>query len=244
MALENLVGQKYGKLTVLKQMESGRGGRQWSCQCECGNIVKVYTKALKRGETKSCGCLQFKRVGNRTNHTTNRNGGRKPEDLTNHRFYKLLVLEITPERKNGSAVWKCQCDCGNIVYVPASSLKNNGTKSCGCIHSFGEQRITNILQENNYNFVREYNIKINDSNRRYDFAIIEDNKITRLIEFDGMQHYTKGTGYLKNAYDDIHTRDIEKNIWAKENNIPLVRIPYTLRDTVCLEDIIGESYLV
>jgi hypothetical protein len=28
-------------------------------------------------------------------------------------------------------------------------------------------------------------VKINGANRRFDFAIVENNKITRLIEFDG-----------------------------------------------------------
>ena len=36
-------------------------------------------------------------------------GGRKPEDLTDQVFGNLTVLEITPERKNNSVVWKCRC---------------------------------------------------------------------------------------------------------------------------------------
>ena len=30
-------------------------------------------------------------------------------------------------------MWECQCDCGNIVYVNGTSLKNGNTKSCGCL---------------------------------------------------------------------------------------------------------------
>jgi hypothetical protein len=29
--------------------------------------------------------------------------------------------------------WLCKCDCGNEVIVLGNSLKNNATKSCGCI---------------------------------------------------------------------------------------------------------------
>lgn len=59
-------------------------------------------------------------------------------DLTGQRFGRLTVIEraeskITP---NGSrkAMWKCRCDCGNIVTVKGASLKTGNTKSCGCLN--------------------------------------------------------------------------------------------------------------
>ena len=39
------------------------------------------------------------------------------KDLTGQKFGKLIVLEITPERRNRQVVWKCLCECGNITYV-------------------------------------------------------------------------------------------------------------------------------
>ena len=51
----------------------------------------------------------------------------KIKDLTGQRFGKLTVLEITEERRNRQVVWKCQCDCGNIVYVVGGSLRNGHT---------------------------------------------------------------------------------------------------------------------
>ena len=242
MDMNSLIGEVFGKLTVIEQAPSANGRRQWRCQCECGKITIASTTALRGGDTLSCGCLALKRKGNTTNHTNK--GGRKPEDLTGKVFGNLTVLEITPERKNNSVVWKCQCSCGNITYATATSLKNKGTQSCGCIHSFGEQHITALLQQNNINFLREYNVKINGANRRFDFAIIENNKITRLIEFDGPQHNANSSGYLSDSYDAIHSRDMEKNKWALENNIPLVRIPYILRDSMQIEDLLGDKYLI
>lgn len=242
MNMNKLIGEVFGKLTVIEQAPSANDRRQWRCQCECGNIITASTTALRSGDTTSCGCL--KRKGNTTNHSTNNKGGRKPEDLTNKIFGNLVALKMTPDRKNGSVIWKCKCSCGNIVYTTAANLKNKGTQSCGCIHSFGEQRITAILQQNNINFIREYNIKINEANRRFDFAIIENNKIIRLIEFDGPQHNANSTGYLSDSYEAIHNRDIEKNKWALNNNIPLVRIPYSLRDSVTIDDLLGDKYLL
>lgn len=49
------------------------------------------------------------------------------------KFGKLTVLEELQERKHGSKVYKCICDCGNIINVRGYSLKNGNTKSCGCL---------------------------------------------------------------------------------------------------------------
>ena len=51
-------------------------------------------------------------------------------DITGQKFNRLLVLE----NATGSW-WKCKCDCGKIVNIIGSSLKNNNNKSCGCLKS-------------------------------------------------------------------------------------------------------------
>ena len=57
---ENLVGKKFGKLTVLKRVENDKYQRtKWLCKCDCGNEVIVSANQLKRGKTKSCGCLRI-----------------------------------------------------------------------------------------------------------------------------------------------------------------------------------------
>lgn len=55
------------------------------------------------------------------------------KDLTGKRFGKLTALEETDQRQDGRVVWKCQCDCGNITYVPTNMLQKGHKKSCGCI---------------------------------------------------------------------------------------------------------------
>ena len=56
----NLIGKKFGKLTVIK--DSGQRSRNrniiWDCKCECGNICQVTTNNLKQNITMSCGCLK------------------------------------------------------------------------------------------------------------------------------------------------------------------------------------------
>ena len=55
---ENLVGMKFGRLTVMdrESPKSKKAKGLWVCKCECGNVIKVNTSDLKSGNTTSCGC--------------------------------------------------------------------------------------------------------------------------------------------------------------------------------------------
>ena len=58
---ENLVGQKYGRLTVVRRLkpeEVETAQYNWLCRCDCGNLVKTSANKLKTGHTRSCGCLK------------------------------------------------------------------------------------------------------------------------------------------------------------------------------------------
>lgn len=58
----NLIGQKFGRLTVLSQVTPISGQSVWLCRCDCGTERKVRGERLKRGATQSCGCLRNERV--------------------------------------------------------------------------------------------------------------------------------------------------------------------------------------
>ena len=55
---ENLIGQKFGRLTVIEYAGSHYDGAMWKCHCDCGKTTIVHARFLKRGGVKSCGCLQ------------------------------------------------------------------------------------------------------------------------------------------------------------------------------------------
>ena len=54
---ENLVGNKYGKLTVISRNED-KSHLTYTCLCDCGNEITVIPYSLKSGNTKSCGCYK------------------------------------------------------------------------------------------------------------------------------------------------------------------------------------------
>ena len=57
----DLVGQKFGRLTVVSQAPhiEGATGRRviaWRCVCACGGHKDVRATSLRNGTTQSCGC--------------------------------------------------------------------------------------------------------------------------------------------------------------------------------------------
>ena len=54
----NLVGQRFGRLTVISEVKSDNYQTAWLCRCDCGNEKVIKTRHLRSGATKSCGCLR------------------------------------------------------------------------------------------------------------------------------------------------------------------------------------------
>ncbi len=62
----NLPGQRFGRLIVLSKAEAYVDGRsKWLCQCDCGKQKVIGLKALRSGNTQSCGCLASEKSSER-----------------------------------------------------------------------------------------------------------------------------------------------------------------------------------
>lgn len=51
-------GDRYGRFTIIKEVEQKNKQRRFLCICDCGTIKNVALVLLRNGETKSCGCLK------------------------------------------------------------------------------------------------------------------------------------------------------------------------------------------
>ena len=114
----DLTGQRFGKLVCLRLTDEkdSRGGTQWECRCDCGEICTASLHQLRAGYKKSCGCL-----------------GTPPlKNYIGRKFHKLTVVDYDGKR-NGMHQWKCRCDCGGEVIVGQTLLQSGHTKSCGCM---------------------------------------------------------------------------------------------------------------
>lgn len=54
----SIIGNKYGKLTVIEDSGERRNGAiMYICECACGGDTLAMSGNLKRGEIRSCGCI-------------------------------------------------------------------------------------------------------------------------------------------------------------------------------------------
>ena len=62
-AVEDLKGKKFGNWTVLVLIGRKPGShRLWSCKCDCGTVKECSEYNLRKGTSKSCGCLRVAKV--------------------------------------------------------------------------------------------------------------------------------------------------------------------------------------
>jgi HNH endonuclease len=63
MELENLVGQTFGKYTVISQATSKDWKRRWLCRCSCGETRTISTEHLKSGKRTGCNSCNNGNIG-------------------------------------------------------------------------------------------------------------------------------------------------------------------------------------
>lgn len=54
----NAVGDRFGRLRIIGLADKPVRGRHWKCACDCGTVVVVSQANLRKGHSKSCGCLR------------------------------------------------------------------------------------------------------------------------------------------------------------------------------------------
>lgn len=199
----------------------------WLCQCQnCGNIASVRKTNLDQNP-RSCNNCKGEIISNIFQQK-----GYTIYPLNIGDKFGLLTVIEKPYTKGTKLYCKCKCDCGNIVDIRKDhllGLNHNYTISCGCsTKSSGELKIAEILLNYNIEFKEQYRIKEFNLSAPFDFAIFQDGQLCGLIEYDGKQHFSPidyfgGEETLKIQQE----RDQKKNKWCKENNINLLRIPYT-----------------
>lgn len=118
MRLKNLVGRKFGKLTVTGRVFRPEDTTSvfWECLCSCGKTAVVRSENLlhRTRPTKSCGCSRT-----------------KFKDILGQSYGQLKVIEFVGFSRHKKAIWRCLCSCGRQVDVLAGNL-GRGTQSCGC----------------------------------------------------------------------------------------------------------------
>lgn len=186
--MNSIIGQKFGKLTVVKKTDERYvdGSILYLCKCECGKAIKSTSNRLKSGHLKTCG-----------------DPIHQVENLTGKRFGRLTVTSYAG-RKNGKTYWNCVCECGNTTVADAYSLKCGSIVSCGCRRTetivIGQDAIRNLdVDGTNLKFIspdRKMNrnnttgirgVSFITSKQKYRAQITFKGKAMSLGEFDNIE---------------------------------------------------------
>lgn len=154
-------------------------------------------------------------------------------------------IEIISEYTTSDCKVSCKCLTGNHIWetTPHALLEGHGCPKCRM--SKGEVKISHILNELNIDYISQYTFKdCKDINvLRYDFYLPECNTC---IEYDGIQHFKPtdfGSGDQEKIQEEFKQtiyRDGIKTQYCIDNNIELIRIPYTDFDNI--ETIINKHF--
>ena len=235
----DMTGQTYNYWYIIdRDYEKQSKSIYWRCKCLlCGMEKSVSGIDIRSGKSTNCGCLKKQKIAERNRQ--------KYKNIAQNQYGYLKAISPTEKRQNTYVVWKCEClNCGRIVEVCYHDLVKGATQSCGCMkESHGELAIKQLLISNNIPFETEKTFKDcrfpnTNALARFDFYVNNN----YIIEFDGSQHYSpmfyNNCGW-NNEENFIKTqqRDQYKNEWCKENQIPIIRIPYTKLKTLCIDDL-------
>lgn len=88
----DITGHKYNRLLALEDVgKDVRNGRVWKCRCDCGNYVNVSSNHLRRGHSKSCGCISRESAVQRfTTH-----GHTKKGQSTEYKAWSNMISRCT-----------------------------------------------------------------------------------------------------------------------------------------------------
>ena len=143
----------------------------------------------------------------------------------------IIVIERSGSDTEQVARWKCVCKyCGTVFIARGSNVRNGSTRSCGCVHSYHERTIAQLLQERGIEFKREYTfpdlIGTGGRRLRFDFAVLQNGELSHLIEYNGSQHYTKVSGTWGEGYEVLVEHDKMKRLYCEEKGIRLITLRY------------------
>lgn len=109
----DMVGQRYGRLTVVERISGERP--RVHARCDCGREVTPLAYHLRAGLTMSCGCLKKSRYAS----------------MLGCRYARLTVLEMI--YGDGETKLRARCECGGELVTLADRVRSGNTKSCGCL---------------------------------------------------------------------------------------------------------------
>jgi len=104
--VKNIAGKTFGRWKVIKYIKSTNRQAIWLCKCECGNEKEVPGATLRKGQSRSCGCLSRTLNGLSTNKKEYRKYRNQNPINRLRNNVSRLVNHALHGRKNGKSVFQ------------------------------------------------------------------------------------------------------------------------------------------
>lgn len=191
-------------------------------RCSCGKDFETSFEKFKfrhKRQCEQCG-IKIRASKLRKSHD---DFEKQVKESSNNKYEVL-----TKYNRDNVHVTMKHLECGHEYKVTPSNFLN-GKRCPKCSSSKGEIEIIDFLENNHFQFEREYKISECKYIRPlpFDFAVFNDDILVCLIEFDGEQHniakdFFGGEKGLRKRkmYDEI------KNNYCSKHKIVLIRVPY------------------
>lgn len=222
---EDIKSGKYSMLGEYKNSYTKTLFRHSACDHEW----KTTPSHFQQGHR--CPRCTYQKMGSLKRLTKEEFINREP-DLLNGR-YSMLGEYITTDTKTLFRHNKC-----GYEWEIKPSAFHSGNRCPRCNQPKGERVISKLLEDLDVVFKSQKIFNTCRHKRPLPFDFYVNNSF--LIEYDGEQHFESIDHFGGDEGFEIRQlRDNIKTKWAKDNGIPLVRIPYTEFDNI--EQIIKES---
>lgn len=213
------------------QRKSSQNKNIWWGKIKClkhNHIFEIVKDSYKNGT----GCYYCGREKIIDSITKNKEDVLK-EFQQNLKDNEKIVRIFQKKRGSGWNTWYAEIECNKHGLFTIQKENHKAGKGCPvCSESKGERKIRDWLITNNIKFYKEYKFDDmkNIKNLRFDFYLPDYNMA---IEYDGQQHFHPVDCFNgKKGFDQTKKRDQLKNIYCSDNNIQLIRIPYTKFDEI------------
>jgi len=207
--------------------------------CKNGHKFKITARQIEAGNwCNECGKNKF--TINNILNSININGGE--------------LLSLISDIINSHSNITIKCSNNHIWKTRAYNIIYNKTWCPYCVIYLGEEKVKNFLEKNSIKYIRQHtfnNLKGSTNRKtklRFDFYLPE---INILIEYDGEQHYKPKAFHkcskekAEKSFLELKQNDEIKNKYCIDNNIRLIRIPYTEKNIEeFLKIILSNNYYV
>lgn len=128
-----------------------------------------------------------------------------PLDLTGRKFGMLTAIETVSGKrsKERSVIWKCRCDCGKIIEVPANHLTKGFYTSCGCAKPERLKEANQYVDGTSLKMVFSDTVR-KDNTSGYKGVFQKRDKWGVRIQYKGKRYYL---GTYENLDDAVRIRD-------------------------------------